>query len=145
MLMHCTRVSLELICILIPSEGSTQRLQKTAKKKQLTEVNWCTNISGYKSDIVINNCVSFCLSWVIFHRWPPSHSLGGLTQRADVGAEVSHSAASVSHHSGGLREQLAGRKYHVSFFISSFFTSWGTSAAVIMLSGSSAFSLFSNT
>lgn len=39
------------------------------------------------------------------------HFVGGLAQRADVGAEVSHSAASVSHHSGGLREQLAGRKY----------------------------------
>ena len=36
---------------------------------------------------------------------------GGLTQRADVGAEARHSAASVSQHSGGLREQLAGKKY----------------------------------
>lgn len=47
--------------------------------------------------------LSFCLSLSLS---------GGLTQRADVGAEASHSAASVSQHSGGLREQLAGRRYH---------------------------------
>lgn len=38
---------------------------------------------------------------------------GGLTSRADVGAEAGHPAASVSHHSGGVREQLAGgRRRH---------------------------------
>lgn len=41
-------------------------------------------------------------------------SPGGLTQRADVGAEVGLSAAPVDHHSGGLREQLAGKKSGLS-------------------------------
>lgn len=36
---------------------------------------------------------------------------GGLTQRADAGAEAGHSAASVSLHPGGVGEQLAGTKH----------------------------------
>lgn len=43
--------------------------------------------------------------------WKMSVSAGGLTQRADVGAEAGHSAAAPVHHSGGFREQLAGRSH----------------------------------
>lgn len=50
-------------------------------------------------------CVSLIISLSLS---PPPP--GGLAQRADVGAEASHSAASASQHSGGLGEQLAGRR-----------------------------------